>query len=91
MPDSNRKSEGDEIDAAKLLELELKQNTILYNRGLAFLNKDELTLAIADLTSCIKNDSNDIKPYQLRAKAYRKLGKISEAEADEKKVAVLGR
>ena len=33
MPDSNRKSEGDEIDAAKLLEIELMQKRAEWKRA----------------------------------------------------------
>lgn len=72
-------------ETAKFLELELKPNTLLYNRALAQFNKGEFAPAVADLTTFIKSNPNNEKAYQLRAKAYRKLGKIAEAEADEAK------
>jgi tetratricopeptide (TPR) repeat protein len=73
-------------EVAKFLDLELKSNTLFYNRALAQFNQGEFVLAVADLTAILKSNPNNEKAYQLRAKAYRKISKIVEAEADEAKV-----
>lgn len=76
-------------DAAKFLELDLTPNTLFYNRALAQFNNGEFALAVADLTALLKSNPNNEKAYRLRAKAYRKIGKIVEAEADEAKISAL--
>ena len=58
----------------------------IYNRGLVMMKKGEFTEAIDTLTAYIKIMPGVIKAYQLRSRAFRKLGKISEAEADEKMI-----
>jgi tetratricopeptide (TPR) repeat protein len=73
----------DAAECIKFFELNLEPHSIRYNRGLALLNKGEFKLAIAELTACIKGKPNDVRPYRLRAKAYRKLGQTAEAQADE--------
>lgn len=71
------------IETAKAFSLELNPNTLLYNRALAQFNKGEFALAIDDLTAVLKSKPNNEKAFRLRAKAYRKISKIAEAEADE--------
>ena len=71
-------------EVIKLLKLDLKTETVVYNRGLARFNKGDFESAIADLTAYLKANPEQIKAFQLRSKAFRKLGKIPEAEADER-------
>ena len=68
----------------KFLNLNLDADAVQYNRGLARFNKGDFESAIADLTAYLKANPKQIKAFQLRSKAFRKLGKIPEAEADER-------
>jgi tetratricopeptide (TPR) repeat protein len=72
-------------DFARASTINPKEYSILYNFGLVLFNKGSFNLSINILTGYIEKEPNDFKSYQLRAKAYRKIGKITEAEADEKK------
>ncbi len=54
-----------------------------YNFGLVLLNKGSFQLSVNMLTGYIEKLAGDYKAHQLRALAYRKLGKTTEAEADE--------
>lgn len=55
-----------------------------YNLGLVLLNKGAFTPALATWNTYIKKYPKDMNAYRLRAETYRKLGKIAEAQADEK-------
>lgn len=70
-------------DFTRALSIAPKDHVSLYNFGLVLLNKGLFEQAANILTSYIEKEPYDIKGYQLRAMAYRKLGKIAEAEADE--------
>jgi tetratricopeptide (TPR) repeat protein len=79
-----------------LLEYKLEQETTIaepfaksppiYNRALVLMKKSEFTGAIDTLTAYLKIMPGVMKAYQLRSVAFRKIGKISEAEADEKMI-----
>ena len=59
---------------------------VLYNRGLSYLKLKENEKAIADFTKAIQLDDSKLVmllAYKSRAKAFRAVGKITEAEADE--------
>lgn len=49
-------------------------------------NSDPIQTALEHINIVIKLNPNRHEAYKVRAKIYRKLGKISEAEADEKRV-----
>lgn len=71
-------------DFAKAMSIEPNDLSSHYNLGLILLNKGLFEQSANILTGYIEKRTNDMKAFQLRALAYRKLGKTAEAEADEK-------
>ena len=59
------------------------------NRGLVYVDMDNLEQAVKDITSAIELNPAKAKLYKARAFVYRKQGKTVLAEADEKKAASL--
>jgi tetratricopeptide (TPR) repeat protein len=66
------------------IQLNNQSYEVFYNRGLAYLKLNENDKSIADFTEVMKLRPNFVLAYKSRAKAYRKLGKTAEAEADER-------
>jgi tetratricopeptide (TPR) repeat protein len=62
-----------------------KEHANGYNLGLVLLKKKAFTPALATWNTYLKKEPGDFNAYRLRAETYRKLGKIAEAQADEKK------
>lgn len=72
-----------DLDQAINLDAE---NAFAYNnRGVAFRGKEDWNNAIENYTRAIALDPKLAEAYDNRAFAYRKLGKTTEAAADEKK------
>jgi len=61
-----------------------------YNRGLSYRKLNENEKAIADFTEVIKLKAGFALAYKSRAKAFRAIGKIAEAETDEAMLKRLG-
>ncbi|HKQ72316.1 MAG TPA: tetratricopeptide repeat protein, partial [Blastocatellia bacterium] len=57
-----------------------------YRRGDLYGEKGDYRNAIADYTSAIKLDDDYWPAYEKRAQAYRRVGSVARAEADEQKV-----
>ncbi len=74
-------------DFTKILEMKnltkLRLSYMYFFRGIAYSKNGQFENAVADLTKSIDLDSKATEPYKERAKAYRKVGKLAEAEADE--------
>jgi tetratricopeptide (TPR) repeat protein len=68
------------------IQLNNKSVEVFYNRGLSYLKLNEYEKSIADFTEVIKLRQNFVLAYKSRAKAFRAIGKIAEAEADERKL-----
>ena len=71
-------------DFVRALAIEPKDYSRGYNFALVLLNKGLPDQAANLLDGYIRRKPNDFKGYQLRALAYRKLGKTAEAEKDER-------
>lgn len=80
-------------DLTKMLELNdltaFEQSQIYSWRGMIYSEMGEFEKAVNDFTKSLELNSKAKDTYQERAKAYRKLGKITEAESDEKIVKIL--
>lgn len=72
------------MDFARALNIDPKQHSTLFNFGLALFNQGSFGPAVSLFGTYLKNQPNEPKAYRLRAMAYRKLGKVAEAESDEK-------
>jgi tetratricopeptide (TPR) repeat protein len=73
------------------LEINRKSVEALYNRGLSYLKLNENEKAIVDFSEVIKLNPKFIIAYKSRARAFRAIGKIAEAEADDKMIKTLAR
>ena len=62
---------------------------ILFNRGMSHFFAGAYQKSVDDFSRYIAANANDKDAYQARALAYRKLNKIAQAEADERKAAEL--
>lgn len=71
-------------DLTRLIESGGDTPEVYHNRGLVYLQNKEYKSAVQDLSKAIENSPMPILSFQLRAKAYRKLGKTAEAADDEK-------
>jgi tetratricopeptide (TPR) repeat protein len=76
-------------DYTKVIELRPDGDSY-YVRGNSYLEIREYAKAVADLTRSIQLDPSYYWSYKQRAKAYRKLGKLRLAQADERKAAGIG-
>lgn len=76
-------------DYTKVIELK-PDGVSYYVRGNSYLEIGQYAKAITDLTESIRLDPNYYWSYKQRAKAYRMLGKIRLAQADERKAAEIG-
>lgn len=74
----------------KLDELGKFANLALNNRGTAYARQGRFDLALIDFESAIKLNPSDAVAYRNRSLALRKLGRISEADADLAKAKQLG-
>jgi len=72
-------------DFTMALPLDPNNPTIPFARGTAYFLNDDSKNAVADLTRAIALNPNDPLYYRWRAKAYKALGMIDEAVADELK------
>jgi tetratricopeptide (TPR) repeat protein len=73
-------------DCNMALQLNPKLAPLVYlNRGKVYLLKDEVAKAVADFSEAIKLTPDDGQLYYLRAKAYRRLGQLQQAEQDERR------
>lgn len=76
-------------DYTKLIEL-TPDGASYYVRGTAFLDSGDNIRAIADYTKSAELDPTYYWTYKQRAKAYRNIKKLREANADEAKAAQIG-
>jgi tetratricopeptide (TPR) repeat protein len=76
-------------DCNKLLEINPKDTDALILRGQSYYALREFQKAVDDFTLAIENTTFPAFLYPKRANAYRALGKIKEAEADEKQFKLL--
>ncbi len=70
-------------DLSQLIESGSDSPFVYHNRGLLYLQNKEYKFAVQDLSKAIENSPMPFLSFQLRAKAYRKLGKTAEAADDE--------
>ena len=76
-------------DCNKMLEINPKDTDALLLRGQSYFALREFQKAVDDFTLAIETAPFPAFIYPKRAKAYRALGKIKEAEADEEKFKML--
>lgn len=76
-------------DYTKVIELKPDGDSY-YVRGNAYLEIKEYAKAVTDLTRAIQLDPTYYWSYKQRAKAYRMLGKLRLAQADERKADQIG-
>jgi tetratricopeptide (TPR) repeat protein len=76
-------------DASEVLKLDAKYPAGWYYRAASRLESGDYQQAIDDFNEYLKLVPDDFEIYLERAKAFRKLGKIKEAEADELKAGEL--
>ena len=69
-------------DHTKAIEIDPQCIAPYSNRAFAYINLNNATQAVADCTEYIRRTSDPFG-YSLRARAYRQLGDIAKAEADE--------
>lgn len=62
-----------------------KNKRLYFSRGFWYFHQGKYDEAVADFSKALDLNSNDSEIYNLRAKAYSKLGKTELATADEKK------
>jgi TonB family protein len=72
-------------DASEAVRLDPKNADALALRGSLYFKKDDFENALKDYTQAIRLEPDHENYYTMRAEVYRKLGKQSEAEADELK------
>lgn len=77
-------------ESLKLDELGKFANLALNNRGTAYARQGRFDLALVDFEAAIKLNANDAVAYRNRSLALRKLGRVSEADADLAKAKQLG-
>jgi tetratricopeptide (TPR) repeat protein len=85
-------------DFTKGIAIDPQNDSLFYNRGLAFSSRCNLTdedfkdcnFAVTDFSQAIPLSSKPRQIYMERASAYRKLGMTDRAIADEKKAFELG-
>jgi len=73
-------------DLDQAIKLDAKNAFAYNNRGVVFRNTEDWKNAIVNYTRAIELDPKLAEAYDNRAFAYRKLGKTTEAAADENKV-----
>lgn len=69
-------------DYTKAIELDPKQVTIFFSRGMAYLNKKNFNPAIADFDRVIELEPNEASAYYNRANALENTGNFEKALAD---------
>jgi tetratricopeptide (TPR) repeat protein len=76
-------------DATEVLKIDPKYQSGWYYRAVSYLEKGDYQSAVGDFNEFIKLEPSVAHAFESRAEALRKLGKVKEAEADEKKAAEL--
>jgi tetratricopeptide (TPR) repeat protein len=71
-------------DLVRAMSIEPKDASRLYNFGLVLFNQGLFQQSVNIMSAYVGRKPNDVKAYQLRALAFRKLGKSVDAENDER-------
>lgn len=77
------------IDYSKAIELNAKDSTVFFSRGLAFSNKKNFTRAIADYDKVIELDPEESMAYYQRGIAQENAGNLEKAVSDFQKAVEL--